>query len=122
MGLAATLSFLSRSLPQGPAGTPGPEGRQGEKGAKVTPLPRPLQMLPMPTSSVLSPLPVFLGPSLSALHLLRLLLYLGGQVLSVCFRGTLVLWGPRGRQALWVLQAQQESPAPMAFGGSLAQW
>lgn len=27
----------------------------------------------------------------------------------VCFRGILVLWAPQGRQALWALQAQQES-------------
>lgn len=40
----------------------------------------------------------------------------------MCFRETLVLWGPRERQALWVLQAQQESLAPMVFGGSLVQW
>lgn len=40
----------------------------------------------------------------------------------MCFRGTLVLWGPQERRALWALQAQQGSLAPMVFEGSLAQW
>lgn len=37
------------------------------------------------------------------------LLCLIGDISYVCFRGILVLWVPRERQALWVLQAQQEN-------------
>lgn len=40
----------------------------------------------------------------------------------LCFREILVLWVPQGRQALWVLLAQQENLALMGCGGSQAQW
>ena len=128
---------------QGPAGTPGPEGRQGEKGAKVgraswmlgrplhrpappsphPPAPRRLSHAPSSRRGSLSSLPQGsrgLGPSP-----LSLPTHLGSAAPTipssafrphplVCFRGILVLWAPQGRQALWVLQAQQESLVLMA--------
>lgn len=50
--------------------------------------------------------PVSLGlPAPTRTHILCLL----GHIPYVCFRAMLVLWVPRERQALWVLQAQQEN-------------
>lgn len=60
-----------------------------------------------PEVSTLLPVSVYLG--LPAPTRTPCLCPLGGHVPCVCFRGILVLWVPRERQAPWVLQAHQEN-------------
>lgn len=109
-----SLTFPSCLYLQGPAGTPGPEGRQGEKGAKVRE--RPSWMLEY-SPHLLAPLAPQIPLSRCLPHIEALIsrgVHCAYSCSYICFRGIPVLWVPRGRQALWVQQAQQGNLVLMA--------
>lgn len=84
--------------------------------------PRPLLQAAFP---VLPPQRSRFGPSLCPPPTLDPLLLPSSAIRDtslVCFRGTLALWAPQGRQALWVLQANRKAWSSWPQEVSLAQW